>query len=367
MLTDLKIRKAIAQTKPVYLNDGDGLYLKVALSGTKTWMVRSQAGGKTRWKSLGRYPTLGLAEARKLAETPFSALMTVQGAFDQYKAVLQRDYEHPEQIIRRFTADVLPSTGLKPLIEVKRTEVSELLQDIVQRGSPVAANRTLPDLKNFFDWCVERGWIEHNPAALIRRRSVGGKEKPRARVLTLDECGKLIGVLRSGRFAEQTSVALALLLLTGQRASEVLGMSGAEVVGPWWTIPAERTKAGRDQKVYLTRPARTLWRYITKKHGTKPFDMDHRTLSKAVRRMNFSPPFTPHDLRRSMATQLAEVGVAGHVVEKMLNHRMEGVMAVYNHAEYLPERRLAWRVWAKHLMRVSHKDAELPLGQQPVS
>jgi integrase len=133
-------------------------------------------------------------------------------------------------------------------------------------------------------------------------------------------------------------MVLALMILTGQRVTEVINLDKAEIDGVWWTIPAERIgKSDSAQKVYLSPQARAILKFW------QPCSFDHRTIARAVKRMNMN--FTPHDLRRTMATRLSDLGVMPHVIEKMLNHQMEGVMAVYNRAEYLNERKEAWRVW----------------------
>ncbi|MBK7474318.1 MAG: tyrosine-type recombinase/integrase [Betaproteobacteria bacterium] len=170
----------------------------------------------------------------------------------------------------------------------------------------MAANRTLADVKHLFSYSYEKGWVRENPTSRITRKVVGGKEKSRAVVLTEDQLKHLIKELRTDRWQPRTRVALAVCLLTGQRASEVLGISKDEVQGNWWTIPAERTKPKRAQKVYLSRPVRYLLGLVDYTRG------DHRTLSRALNRGKLS--YTPHDLRRTMATVMAEnLSVAPHV------------------------------------------------------
>ena len=80
---------------------------------------------------------------------------------------------------------------------------------------------------------------------------------------------------------------------------------------------------------------------------------DHRVLSHALRRLE--QQFTPHDLRRTFASRLSDLGVMPHVIEKMLNHKMEGVMAVYNRAEYWSERVEAQKVWDRKLRELRKK------------
>lgn len=337
---------------------GDNLYLRATPRGKRTFLFRTQTGGSSRWKVLGHYPHLGLLEARNQASKAAqqgALTFTVSQAYTEYSPHLRRTYASWEEINRRFEKDVLPEIGAKALDQVTKRDGSDLLQKIVARGSRVAANRTMADLKHFFDYCVDRGWLQGSPVAGIKRKSVGGREKSRERALSWKE---LEAFLSLERFLPATRVALQLILFTGQRPGEVLGYDERERQGVWWVIPGTRTKSKRPQKVYLSPQARHLFRLATQAWGARPFKFDHRTLDRAVARLNWTPPFTPHDLRRTMATRLADLGVAPHVVEKMLNHQMEGAMAVYNRAEYLPERQAAWRLWGAKLAQLRRKRHE---------
>src|ERR1051326_2990887 len=220
MLTDRSIRFEPAADKIRYLADGRGLYLKISPKGLKTWAVRRQGGAKDRWKTIGHYPSMTLRNARiKAAEMMVRGFsrVTVDEAFREYRSVLKRDYKRAQDIERRFDTDILPVVGSKYLEDVTRLQISNLLGTIVKRGSPVAANRTLPDIQHFFAWCAERGWITESPAKGITRKSVGGRERARERALTLTELKAFIAVLLTTRFHLKTRLALGIAMLTGQR------------------------------------------------------------------------------------------------------------------------------------------------------
>jgi integrase len=342
MLSDRTI-KAIKKTN-VLMSDGGGLYLRVSQYGTKTFLYRKKTNGKTSYQTLGEYPILPLAEARKkVSELQGHAVghFTVSYAIEQYLKSL--DYLHPDQVKQRLEKDIVPEIGKLRLTAVTSADISGALEKIVARGSPVSANRTLADVRHVFNFAYEKGWISKDPSLRITRKVVGGREKTRSTVLGDPDLSSLIKVLRTARFEPKTRVGLALCLLTGQRASEVLGITQGEIHGSWWTVPKERTKSKREHKVFLVPLARRLSRHAD--------NSDHRTLSRALKRMEVR--YTPHDLRRTMATKLSDLGVAPHVIEKMLNHQMEGVMATYNRAEYLPEREAAWRLWYSYLRRLT--------------
>lgn len=359
-LSDKGISALKPTTKDTFTSDGRGLYLRVHTSGTKTFMYRSRAGGSARWVTLGVYPSLSLADARKssaqLAEGMLPTKITVQTVYDDWVVKsIRKTYKSPLQVEQRMTKHILPVFGDRPIAGVKRAELSKQLNDIADTA-PVQGNRVLTDVKLLFSYAVERGWLEDSPAQLITQRTVGGKEATRSRVLSGDELHTLIGILRQDRFEPATRYALALLLLTGQRSGEVRGLRHTELQKNVWRIPEKRTKTGEAQTVTLPRISRTLTTYAIKELGNVPFDgMEGQTLARAVHRMKFSPQWTPHDLRRTMATHMSDLGVAPHVVEKCLNHKMPGVMAIYNRAEYAAEKKAAWRLWTKYLSSIRKK------------
>jgi integrase len=346
MLSDRFIKTVKPQTKHQFIADGGGLYLRIHPTGNKTFVYRTRVDGKAKWTSLGSYPTITLQKARieaqRLRENIAAPPTVSEAAHEFHTAVLQRDNKKPETPWSYFTRDVLPAFGSTPLPDVTRQDVSMMLQKIVARGSRVAANRTLTTTKYFFTWCVERGWINENPASLLSRRSVGGKETPRARTLTWDEIEQLLHLIRfklteGPELGRTTWVMLYLALLTGQRISEVLSFGRVEdgaLVGEGKTSP---------YRVPLLRPIRAVLKLL----GDAPRPSRHNHIAAACGKNELT--YTPHDLRRTFATRLSDMGVAPHVIEKLLNHKMPGVMAVYNRADYWPERIAAMELWCKKI------------------
>lgn len=346
MITDRELKGLKATDKDIMLPDGNNLYIRVRKSGKKQFLYRSRSGGKATYTILGEYPPMSLSDARKAASTFVSPVtsITVDQVFDKFYAHISKYYANPKAVKSSYENNVKKILGNKPINSVSRSDVSTLLQSVVDRGAPIMANRLLTDLKILFGFAVEHGYIESNVLQALTKKYVGGKEKPRDRVLSRDELVELLRELLAPTLDVKTRVALYVILLTGQRASEVLGYSDKDVKGSWWHIPATVTgnKAGREQKVYLSPQARAVLKLCK-----PPFASAHQTLSKALKRRGYT--YTPHDFRRTITTHLNNMGVMPHVTEKMLNHVMEGVMAVYNHAEYLPERKEAWRKWGVYI------------------
>lgn len=334
MLNDRFVRNA----KPGLYSDGLGLYLQVYPSGRRVFVLRDQSGGRQRKQVLGAYPALSLAEARARTERIRSgeSLMTASDAWAAYYRHLKTQYRAPEQVERLALKDFLPAWGPVPINDISRADYTGLLQAIVDRDSPVMANRTLTALKKFLAFCHQRGWVSSNALEGVQRQMIGGKERSRSRNLSFDEIKTFLQSLPTWGLSDGTKWALVGCLLTGCRASEVLALASDG------TLP--NTKSDRPHRIPVTRLVR-LW--LT--HRPAELPKDHRVLSHALRRQK--QDFTPHDLRRTFASRLSDLGVAPHVIEKMLNHQMEGVMAVYNRAEYWQERVAAQRLWDRTLIK----------------
>lgn len=355
-LTDRAIKTLKPSTKDQFLSDGGGLYLRVKPSGSKTFLIRSQVNGKTRWTSIGDYPTLTLMAARRRLESFCSDEATVERVYREFdRAVLAR-YKRPDVSRARFANDVLPTIGHLPIAEVTRKIVfDKVLSPILLRNARVMANRTMADVKHLFQFAFERGYITEDPTIPITRKSCGGKEKPRDRVLSFDEVEGFLHALLDDFHGKRgmhvtTMAALYICLLTGQRASEVLWIMHHWTPGATSSLlPPAVCKSPRAHLVHLSLQARAALRLC------RPFPLprDHRVLSHALRRIEAT--FTPHDLRRTLSTRLSDLGAEPYVIEKILNHRMTGVMAVYNHAEYMPQREAALKLWGRKVAELRRK------------
>jgi integrase len=266
--------------------------------------------------------------------------MKFESAYTAYYAHLCKEYKNPEQTDRMMQADVLPKLQGRVMRDISKAEYMQLVQAVVNRGSNVMANRLFSQLRKMLGYCKDQGWVEVNPLHDVVRRNVGGKEKSRVRNLSFDEI--------EGFFRLQLTPTmfwpLYLILLCGLRSSESLwvlcnkkldGISTketlAEDIGPHKVPPIPAVRAAL--------------RMAEKQMGKIP--ADHRALSKALLRLETD--YTPHDLRRTMASRMGDLGIMPHVVEKLLHHKMVGVMAVYNHAEFMEERDAALRLWARKL------------------
>ena len=254
-------------------------------------------------------------------------------------------------------------------------------------------------LRRFFGWCVERHLIETNPAAAVRKPS---KEQSRSRALTDDELREVW--LASEKLGWPFGPFVRALVLTGQRRNEVAGMTWPEidVSNQQWVIPAARTKNGKEHIVPLSPSMRVLLdkspRFASASDSpagdTEPvtgatddereglvftttgktpisgfsrakanLDLeivkarrsDAESAGRDPKRVKPMPGWTLHDLRRSCATGMGQIGIYPHVIETVLNHSSgfrAGIAGVYQRQPYQEERRQALDLWAAHLTRI---------------
>lgn len=343
MLSDRFIRNA----KPGMYADEGGLYLQVYPTGRKAFIIRDQSNGKQTKRVIGAYPAMSLAAARERVNEIKTGRVkvTVQQAFMEYYEVVERRYTQPERIKRIFDKDILPTIKDRELASVTRAEWMAIFKQPLKRNAPAMANATLTNTKTFLSYCEDMGWIEHNPIERAKRENIGGPPKARDRNLTLDEIVGFLDWLRSDQHDISTGirVALYLCLLTGLRASEVLSLKLTSE--KFMTGDAKRTRRGPVlYKVPVTPEIKAAMRMFHDRPSS------HICMSQVLLRHGFS--FTPHDLRRTFVSRLNDLGVAPHVVEKLVNHKMGGMLAVYNHAEYWPERVAAMRLWCQTIRRL---------------
>jgi integrase len=371
-ITDREIKNYKPDGKDKFYSDGDGLYLRVAVSGSKTFMYRSKHRGKTKWVALGSYPTLSLKQARDAAQALRDAAalktVTVNECYKDWIKHIKREYKSPKQVEQRLDLHLIPTFGARTLVSITRAEIATHLKSIAATA-PVQANRVLTDTKLLFNYAIDSGWLENSPAERIRPKAIGGKEKSRNRVLTDDELVELISILRNNwsiarqkttGFDEKTRLALALALLTGQRSQEIRSINTKHITWRTWTQPVEVTKTDTEMKVYLNYGITLILNYAFKHYGSTPFKgMAGQTLSHATRYMKFANGFTPHDLRRTMRTRMADLGVMPHIGEKCLNHKLTGVLAVYDRGEYAQEKKAAWYAWTRYLISLIKKAPRL--------
>ena len=346
-----------------------GLELRVSGKGTRTWyLLYTAPNGKRARTKLGRYPQTSLAEARTRALEALSNLdegydprdigagsMTVSVLFERYlvRHVIPK-LRSAKAVERRLRKNVIPIIGGIGLGALHRRDITRAIDQIIDRGAPVEAQRVFDDVRGMLRWAVERGDLDHNPSDGMRAPE--GSE-PRKRALSDAEIKQLWDAL-PGPLPSRIATILKLCLITGQRVGEVAGMRRSEIdlEKRLWVIPAERTKNRHEHTVPLSGMAISILKGIG---GDPLFDAHTLTVSRWVNRAQKAfglEPWSAHDLRRTVITHLAELGVAPIVAGHVANHRSTtkaGVtLAVYSQHTYEPEKRQALELWADRLQAI---------------
>jgi integrase len=293
---------------------------------------------------------------------------------------VRRQRKRPEYVERFLDAEVLPADkwGSRDARTITPREVVELLDGIAERGSPTMANRGAGILSQMFRFGVHRALVDASPVQLLYRP--GGKEKPRERALSEAELGAFLanleGALLDRQDTRRVAPVLRLLLLTGQRRGELALARWRDVTldgeAPVWRIPAEHSKTGAPHTVPLSPAAVAQFRALKKLAGSSVYVFptedgkaaaDPKLITRSVARnlkrfttaaAKLDPPvtlepFTVHDLRRTCRTGLARLKVSHDVAERVLNHKLPAMRAVYDQHEPLEEMRAALVKWAEHL------------------
>jgi integrase len=258
-----------------------------------------------------------------------------------------------DTIKRILNVNILPVIGNMPLAELHRRDVHRVTDPILKRGASAMAYKTFCHLSAMLSWAVERGYIDSNPAA---RMKMEGKSAPSSRFLSAEEIAALWPALCNLR--KPVELALKLALVTGQRIGEVgyMDTSELDLTKQVWTIPPERSKNKHSHTVPLSNMAIELIEEARSTAlGTRLLNLTAGQIDQTVKRNTTLPvkDWRPHDLRRTVASHMGELGFSPLVIGHVLNHRgttKSGVtLSVYNHYDYAQEKRQALDTWAKRL------------------
>ncbi|QWV98805.1 integrase arm-type DNA-binding domain-containing protein [Geomonas nitrogeniifigens] len=412
--TDTMIRKLKPTEKKYLRAEGNGFSVRVMPSGLKTWLYVYTFDSKRREMNLGSYPDVSLEtargrfeEARKKVKNGINPVAEMEEAAEERRkaptvADLCAEYieRHAKKFKRSWATDerilnhdIIPAWGKRKAADIKKRDVVLILEKIVDRGAPSMANNTFAVIRKMFAWAVEKDILTTTPcfgvkmpAPKVSRERVLSESEIRTFWQSLDSCGMSVN----------SRNALRLILLTAQRPGEVIRMHTSEINGEWWTIPAERSKNKKSHRVHLSHLAREILGDAVEsaaggasdKEGYQGFVFPSRlgggaksiapmALVKAVGK-NLAWPvidakgeplldaegkpvtvnrigidhFTPHDLRRTAATCMAESGEMDEVIDAVLNHAKQGIIRVYNQFKYDNQKKAALDAWARKLSAI---------------
>ncbi len=400
-----------------------GFGVRLSAQGRKVWIVRYKVrgSGELDRETLGRYGALSLADARIAARQYLDAAsrgenlkarrhreraeveaqrkaqaerakMTFSWLAEQYLSArenLDKNYR-PEEIrilnreILHFWDDRKAGWRDIPIQDITKQDVKELLTRTLertqrpsknpQRGKGVHANRVFSLIRRIFNFAVQNEYLSVSPCHLMKRPLKN--EDTRERVLTAHELRLLWKELEFEEAKSQESKRVAaifkIMLLTGQRGNEVKKMEWTEIdfERGVWTLPGNKTKNGKTHTVPLSNQVVAILAALKSEVQTEPWVFPSKKAKgksiihyqKAIQRIRDRAglSFTGHDQRRTLSTWMAQLGIAPHIIERVINHTDgSDVGAIYNRYSYDAEKRNALQLWSDYLYDLISHTSEL--------
>jgi len=328
-------------------------------------------------RTIGRYPHVSLAQARD------ATLAMQRGAAEgrdprQPAADAESLLTYAELVDRYTDLHLTPNTRSGAYIRasllhknmghlftrqaagITKRELIAVIDAIMATGKAQSAVNVLRRLKMVFNWAADRDLIPTNPCERIRPPA---KTVERDRVLSDRE---IAAVWRAScELPSPFGEMYRMLMLTGQRRTEVSTMRWSEVNGDLWTIPREKVKKDRPHTVPLSPAAQTLLSslearprfsddgFVFSTTGGASASSNFWKVKLAIDKLSGTTGWTIHDIRRTVRSKLAELGVPREVARKILNHEDGKVDRIYNRHEYLAEKREALERWERMLLALT--------------
>lgn len=382
------------------LTDGAGLYLRLFVKGgSHGWRFDYSLNGRRNTLSLGTFPDVGLALARKKAEEArklvsaggdpsevrkearneavqrrASAARTAAGLppENSFEAVAREWYEknatgwassHASKIIRRLELDVFPWIGSRPIDTIRPTELLALLKRVEDRGAIETTHRVQQNCGQVFRYAVATGRAASDPSRDLRGALTPWKPEHYPTLTEPRQVGQLLRDIESydGGFITKCAMRLAPMLFVRPGELRHAEWSEINLEAAEWRIPAAKMKGRIMHIVPLARQALAILEELQPLTGksrwvfpgvrTNGEPMSENTVNAALRRLGYDrTKLTAHGFRGMASTMLHECGWPSDVIERQLSHaERNAVKAAYNHAEHLPARRKMMQAWADHL------------------
>jgi integrase len=370
-LTDVKVKRLKAAPPGKRYDVWDalvpGLSIRVTDRAQKSWTIVGRLRGKPLRVKVGTYPAIGVAAARRLARSAIEDLAAgkhpkygrpeialVSKAFGLFVEGKQSGWSKAYLAGVRSAERlyIKPALGNLLVDQVSRRHVAAMIAPIAAEH-PARANTILSHVSAFFRWCLERELVSQNPAAFMQPSN----EKSRDRVYSDAEL-RAIWKASEAALSWPYGPFVRFLLVTAQRRAQVRDMKWAEIdeARGLWT---SRTKENRlhplplaDLANEILADAHRLGEYVFSSTGKRGLS-NMSYLARKIREAPGTPKdFRLHDLRRTAATRMAEIGVKPWVIDAILDHVAGGVSGIYNRYSYLDEMRQALSLWSLRLRKI---------------
>jgi integrase len=365
------------QNDKVFFDDDlPGFGVRLRSTGSKTFTYYYKRGGKTRRFTIGAVDAMDLVKARNTAKDLAADVRKGHDPLTERKQKIVQTDQTFKKLVDRYLEFKAGEVRARSLVEIKRhlekhakplhssplyavdkTAIADRLSTIAKNSGTIAANRMRSTLSAMFAWAMREGLATGNPVINTNKR----EEQSRDRVLTPDE----LRIIWNAAGDDHHGVIIKVLMLTGQRRSEIGDLRWDEIDfdGKLISLAGDRTKNDTAHTIPMSDTVHDLLKAQERKDG-RPFVFGYRdnpiggwskskrALDKATGKMQH---WTLHDLRRTTATGMADIGIQPHIIEAVLNHQSGhkgGIAGIYNRALYTAEKADALTRWADHIAAV---------------
>lgn len=379
-LTAIQVKNAKEIDKPQKLADGGGLYLLVQPNGAKYWRLDYRFAGKRKTLAVGVYPDVSLSDARERREAArkmlangadpsavkkaqrAAAVALAENSFEIVAREWAAKFQKRRDVTDRLINDIYPWVGARPIGEITSPELLAVLRRIESRGALSTAHRCLGICGQVFRYAIATGRAQRDLSADLKGALPPHRGKHLAAITEPLKIGELMRAIEGYRGTFIVRCAFRLSPLVFLRPIELCRAEWSEIDldKAEWRIPAEKMKMKAIHIVPLPTQAVAILREIHPLSGTGKYvfpsvssstkSMAKNTILVALRSMGYAPnEMTAHGFRHMASTLLNEQGFNADVIERQLAHKASGVRAVYNGAEYMPERKRMMQHWADYL------------------
>lgn len=393
--TDLELKKLKPENKHYWMKDiiSPSLFLEVSPKGTKTWQYRYSVNGKQERVKLGKYPAMSLnqarieraryeedyvskgiskAEVKKQKEKQDEAKITFHDfALKFAERYITGTIKNHKTMMAYLNNDIFPFIGDKFLEEIKADHIDQIINRKLNQGFPAAAHQIRQLLRRIFEIAVDWEYIERTPVkkSILTQTLLG---KPKQRALTTDEISVFYSQLFQQNIARATKLGLLLSLLVLVRKTELTTAKWEHINFETgiWHIPTPKgsgqaRNASEPFDIYMSSQVKSILKELKELAGDSFYILPGRIPAKPISRTVFNTAlnavlrkmegfghFTVHDLRRTAASRLNDLGYESDIIEKCLNHKMLGIRGIYNKAIYEDQRRNMMQEWSNFVFEL---------------
>lgn len=384
-LTDAKLRTLKPKEKVYRLGDSAGLYIEVAVNGSRYWRMKYRFLGKEKRLAFGVYPEVTLAEAREKrdaarkllasgsdpAEAKKIAKATQQANAENTFEAVAREWHtskadrwslrYRDEIIDTFEKDIFPYIGKRPIAEIKPLELLETLRKMEKRGALEKMRKVRQRCGEVYRYAIITGRAEYNPAPDLASALTPPK-KQHFPFLTAEELPYFLQDLAGYTGSVITKTATKIILLTAVRTQELrfARWQDIDLEKGIWEIPAEVMKMKRPHIVPLSEQVVMLFKqlepiskhhplvFIGRNDPRKPISKE--SINQVIELLGYKGRLTGHGFRHTMSTILHEQGFNSAWIETQLAHvDKNAIRGTYNHAQYLEGRREMMQWYADYI------------------